>query len=255
MFIFNSCGMLNSKTNYDKPNTNQPVEILSGIYTIKQIGSDNNLPFQLTLEFNQETNKVSGFSGCNRFFGTYQQDGNSIAFSQLGSTKMLCNEDANKIESQLMTFLERANKFNLKAGFLTLLENSNPIIIANAKQEKIVITYQALSRGFFEEISISKDTLTICNDRDRKQIKSYPFSSNDWNECLELLSKIKTETLSDLKAPTAMRLYDGAAHATLTIKKETKEFQTSSFDHGHPPEEIKALVEKLLYFKKEVSKE
>ena len=133
-------------------------------------------------------------------------------------------------------------------------KNTTTTTLIDSKQNNITITYQALSRGSFEEISVSNDTFTICNDRDRKLIKSYKCTTKDWNECLELLSQIKINNLPNIKAPTSMRLYDGAAHATLTIKDKTKEVQSNSFDHGYPPEEIKMLVEKLLSFKKMTSK-
>jgi len=134
-------------------------------------------------------------------------------------------------------------------------KNTTATTLTNKMQNDVTITYQALSRGFFEEISVSKDAFTICNDRDRKLIKSYEYDIKDWNECLALLSQIKIDALPSIKAPTSMRLYDGAAHATLTIKEKTKEIQSNSFDHEHPPEEIKALVEKLLSFKKMTSKQ
>lgn len=119
------------------------------------------------------------------------------------------------------------------------------------EQEQIItITYEANSRGFFEEIAISNDTVIICNDIHRKSYKTYTSKKQDWEDCLELLSKIDLEGLSKLEAPTSMRHIDGAAHATLTIKDGYKQIRSSSFDHGHPPEEIKALVEKLLSIKK-----
>lgn len=117
-------------------------------------------------------------------------------------------------------------------------------------QESITITYQAVSRGFFEEISISSDSITISKDHNKKNINAFKNHKEDWNTCLELLSKVDMNDLSKLKAPTSYRYVDGAAHATLIIKNGDKEIRSSEFDHGHPPKEIKALVEKLQTFKK-----
>lgn len=126
----------------------------------------------------------------------------------------------------------------------------------NKKQEQYIsITYQAATRGTFEEISVSKDSFSICNDRKRKDITYYKNTTKDWNECLELLAKIEVAKLPNLKAPTSMRQYDGAAHAILTIKNDKEEIRSNAFDHGYPPEEIKALVEKLLSFNKLTSKQ
>ncbi|WP_347923624.1 hypothetical protein [Pontimicrobium sp. SW4] len=118
------------------------------------------------------------------------------------------------------------------------------------RQDTITITYEAVSRGFFEEISVSNNSFSICNDLNRKEYKTYECSEKDWSESLELLSKINIQELPKLVAPTSMRQYDGAAHATLIIKDGDNKIRSNTFDHGHPPEEIKALVEKLLSFKK-----
>ncbi len=123
------------------------------------------------------------------------------------------------------------------------------------RQNTITITYEAVSRGFFEEISVSKTALKLCNDINRKEYKTYDSPKEDWDVCLELLSKIAIDSLTELNAPTSMRQYDGAAHATLIIKDGEKEIRSNTFDHGHPPKEIKELVEKLQALKKMTTKQ
>jgi len=134
-------------------------------------------------------------------------------------------------------------------------KNVSEIRAAQKNQEKLTIVYRASSRGFFEEITLSNNTLTICNDRAREQIKYYKNNANNWDEYLKLLAQIDLNNLPNIKAPTAMRDYDGAAHATLIIKDKSKEIKSSTFDHEYPPSEIKALVEKLLSFKKNTLKQ
>lgn len=123
------------------------------------------------------------------------------------------------------------------------------------RQDDITITYQAVSRGFFEEISITNNNIKISNDLSRKDYKTYKNLKEDWNECLKLVSEINLDNLPELKAPTDYRYVDGAAHATLSIKDGDQEIRSSEFDHGHPPKEIKDLVEKLQSFKKLSSKQ
>ena len=132
---------------------------------------------------------------------------------------------------------------------------SSSITELQERQDTITITYEAVSRGFFEEISVSKNSLKLCYDINKKEYKTYDCPKEDWDVCLELLSKIDVDGLSKLEAPTSMRYSDGAPHATLIIKEGGKEIRTNEFDHGHPPEEIKALVEKLLTLKKIASKQ
>lgn len=46
--------------------------------------------------------QVNGTTGCNRFFGSYSQDGHAVSFSSIGMTKMACME--NGVMGQEMAF-------------------------------------------------------------------------------------------------------------------------------------------------------
>lgn len=127
--------------------------------------------------------------------------------------------------------------------------NSNKKETLVVQQESVII-YQAISRGYFEEIKLENKKITYCNDKNRKIYVTYPFSGDDWEDCLKLLSEIEISSLPDLEAPTSMRDVDGAAHASLTIIQDDQETLSNTFDHGHPPVSIKPLVEKLLSIKK-----
>ena len=129
--------------------------------------------------------------------------------------------------------------------------NKNALKVTDGNQEKeITLIYRASSRAYFEEITVTKNVVLISNDRNGIHKKSYKSSLKDWRECLDLLAQLKVSELTTLRAPTSKRLHDGAAHASLTIKNKKGEIRSNSFDHGHPPEEIRELVEKLLSFKK-----
>jgi hypothetical protein len=49
------------------------------------------------------------------------------------------------------------------------------------------------------------------------------------------------DSLAKLKAPTENDLYDGAAIANFKVTFQDKTYETTSFDHGFPPKEIKKL--------------
>lgn len=121
-------------------------------------------------------------------------------------------------------------------------------------QKDITLVYNANSRGFFEEIVVTKDSVTIYNERSKSQPTIIACNAEDWNTCMTLLETIEVKKLHTLESPTKMRHYDGAAHATFTIKNSKESYQTSTFDHGHPPLEIKAIVDRILLFKKDKSK-
>ncbi|WP_299115619.1 hypothetical protein [uncultured Winogradskyella sp.] len=121
--------------------------------------------------------------------------------------------------------------------------------------EKVLITYQALSRGTFEYVQISKAQVIISEDRNLKEMSTYNCKSQDWVMLEELIEKIDIENLNKLSAPTNKRLHDGAAHANLAIIKGDVEMMTPTFDHGVPPKEIEALVNKVLSVKENAVKQ
>lgn len=122
--------------------------------------------------------------------------------------------------------------------------------LAEHQKEHVSIKYQAFSRGFFQEILVSEKSIIFYDERDYKNAKMHKISKKEWEEFIRLLSAIELKALPRLKAPTSKRLYDGAPHATLTVEKKGETTSSSTFDHGHPPKQLKALVEKLMSFKK-----
>lgn len=55
--------------------------------------------------------KVSGSSGCNRFFGTYKIAGTELAFSALATTRKACPEPLMKLEGRFLTALQETRSF------------------------------------------------------------------------------------------------------------------------------------------------
>lgn len=125
---------------------------------------------------------------------------------------------------------------------------------SKAMQDTTTITYEATTRGFYEIIWISKDSISLTNDRNHKEKVSIPTPKNDWEELMNLLENIDLPTLPNLEAPTAMRHHDGAPFATLMVTQNKQETKTENFDHGHPPKPIEALVNKVLSMKEIVKK-
>lgn len=126
--------------------------------------------------------------------------------------------------------------------------------ISKVDQDNTTIWYEATTRGFYEKIWITKDSITVTNDRNQKEKMSYKTQESDWNELMSLLKEINLKSLPDLEAPTSMRHYDGAAIATLGVTKDKEEIKSNSFDHGHPPKTIESLVNKMISMRKKFEK-
>jgi hypothetical protein len=115
-----------------------------------------------------------------------------------------------------------------------------------------VIEYVANTRGFYQKIVIDKKTVSISSERkSNKPAIVKKISDADWKILNDSFEDIDLEELKDLKSPTEKRFYDGAAIANLKISYNDEVYESSSFDHGFPPYEIKKLVNKINSFAKQ----
>ena len=130
--------------------------------------------------------------------------------------------------------------------FLTIFLGKGCDTVTAQDMETAVLEYTANTRGFYQKITIKNQMLTVSKDRNNKdKAISTKISDADWKELALYFKEVKLESLPDLKAPTEKRFYDGAAIANLKITFKDKDYETTSFDHGFPPKEIKKLVDKI----------
>ena len=255
LFFLKSCG--NTKeiaSTQDKDNT-QNTEVLSGSYLITKLGTNIDFPVEITLEFDAKTNKVSGFSGCNQFMGTFTSEANTIGCSQLIATEMMCKPEIDELERSFRKHLTAATTFDLRNDVLILKNNTEDVIHGKKKKSGITFIYEQMTRGFYEKIWIDQNSITFSNDRALKETKTSDCTKEDWERLLTYFKSIDINSISELEAPTKMHQYDGAAMATLKIEIDDESYQTNIFDHGHPPGIIAELVNKLLSMKKMMEKE
>jgi heat shock protein HslJ len=91
---------------------------------------------EITLDFGED-GSISGTDGCNRFMGSYTQNGTSLTFGPLASTMMACPDD---ISNQAKTFSDAlgvTQSFSTADGSLSLIHTGNAAIatFAPAKTE------------------------------------------------------------------------------------------------------------------------
>ncbi|CAM3949549.1 hypothetical protein [Flavobacterium weaverense] len=135
--------------------------------------------------------------------------------------------------------------------FLTLFMGKSCDSAKAQDMEAAVIEYTANTRGFYQKITIKNQMLSVSKDRNTEDNAVVTkIDDAKWNELVTYFKEVKLETLKDLKAPTEKRFYDGAAIANLKIRHKDKVYESTSFDHGFPPKEIKKLVDKINSFVK-----
>ncbi|UGU18233.1 hypothetical protein LS482_10185 [Sinomicrobium kalidii] len=124
-----------------------------------------------------------------------------------------------------------------------------------AQEEDVRFYYNALSRGSFYDVTITREAITVKKSRNESDKIVVKTGDEDWKALLTELHKTDIARIRELKAPTDKRLYDGAAHAELIVTKDGEEYRSSGFDHGYPPEAIAPLVKTILGLAETVEKQ
>ena len=83
-------------------------------------------PVTMTLE----DGKASGSAGCNRYFASYEVDGDKITFGETAMTRMLCPDMVMEQEQAFSKALARVTNFAIENNQLTLLDaDGNPVLV------------------------------------------------------------------------------------------------------------------------------
>ena len=117
-------------------------------------------------------------------------------------------------------------------------------------QETMKINYRAATRGFYLQIWIEGDSIKYTGDYNLKNFTTHQLPKKEKEELLKLLSETDVESLPSIEILSTSFQYDAKPMAYLELTKGDSIYKTQPFDHGNTPEEIKALVEKILSIKK-----
>ena len=81
-------------------------------------------PADQTLSF--KDGKIATFTGCNRGMGSYTEgdDGASLIFSLLATTKMACEEAAMKAETDWLALIAKVKSYALEDNELLLMDEA-----------------------------------------------------------------------------------------------------------------------------------
>jgi len=110
------------------------------------------------------------------------------------------------------------------------------------KNNTLILNYEAHTRGNSVIIKVDSKKLTFTNFEGEKTLV---ISDKNWKEIQNILKNIDLNSIKDLKAPSTKSHTDAALIASLKITEADKVYESSTFDHGNPPNELKELVDKL----------
>ncbi|MDP5081690.1 MAG: META domain-containing protein [Winogradskyella sp.] len=105
-------------------------ETLLGTFYISQLGDNYSFSEKLSITFEDSTNNVSGFAGCNRFFGTYNLNEKQIRFENIASTKKFCQQDVNNLENEFLKVLNSTNTISIHDSIFSFLDGETVLMKA-----------------------------------------------------------------------------------------------------------------------------
>ena len=104
-------------------------KMYSGKYEIKSLNTQQ-LKRKLFFKIDSNENKISGKTDCNTYFGNYiVTNNNKIEIEPLGVTKMYCEDDVMKVESELFKAFRSTMTFNFDNNMLTFYNREGNLII------------------------------------------------------------------------------------------------------------------------------
>ena len=127
------------------------------------------------------------------------------------------------------------------------MQNKSNTQINNTKEKKSIeniekIELKEQTRGTNRIFTIKNGKL---ENSTNGNVTSQELPENEWMKISKLAEKIDTENISRLIAPSTHRYSDAALASTLIIHKNGNEYQSSDFDSGNPPAELKDLYTEI----------
>ncbi len=89
---------------------------------------------KLSVQFGAD-GRINGFTGCNRFMGSYTTNGDRIKISPLASTRMACEETAMQTEARFLKMLEATTEFQRERVKLTFRDEKRTILARFAQTD------------------------------------------------------------------------------------------------------------------------
>ncbi|MFD2822728.1 META domain-containing protein [Lacinutrix iliipiscaria] len=250
VFVLESCGSSKATANMQDNTEMKSTEILSGTYKIDFIENSTELPEELSITFDETTNTVSGYSGCNNFTGSYSLEGHTIKFGALATTKRMCKRFMD-VEQNMLNTLTLTETYTLENGVLNFHNSKTALLKAHkkmsariAQEDDYIIEYIAETRGSYKMISVKNNTVSYSNQRGIEPT-SRTCSENEIKAISEQIKSIELDKLSTLEAPSNHRFTDAAAIGKFKITHNGTTYEVPQFDDGNPNIYIAELVKTM----------
>ncbi|HMQ78556.1 MAG TPA: META domain-containing protein [Ignavibacteria bacterium] len=121
VMIISGCSGTKGTSNPKIEGIEWKLETLNGKTVALKSGSS------ITLSFDGTTAKIGGTAVCNKYFGGYTKTDETLVFSAIGSTKMMCDDNLN--ESDYFAMLGSVDGYKISGGKLSLMSKGSAVAV------------------------------------------------------------------------------------------------------------------------------
>lgn len=89
------------------------------------------------IRFEEDSDELRGYAGCNRLTGRYQLKNNSLQLTNLATTRMTCPNIEQ--ENFMMAILEKVDSYRIAGDVLTLFHNNRAVATFQAGNDPSLI--------------------------------------------------------------------------------------------------------------------
>ena len=148
----------------------------------------------------------------------------------------------NKTKKGLLKSLFLYLYFTMQSIYILLFSSFMLVNCSAQTKDSISIEYKAVTRG--SQISLLANSEGIIYKSYDKNLE-LKISEHQWDEITVLVLNIDLDKIKNLIPPSTESHLDRAMIGSLLINKNGKIYESSTFDHGNPPSEIKKLIDIL----------
>lgn len=132
LVVFSGCLAISPKNNAEKITPLVLSQVTNQDWALEEVFGVTlpAMPKAPTLSFDDEEESLFGFSGINRYFGTFTIDSQgNLSISPIASTKMAGEEELMDLENRFTSRLEDTERWLIEGDHLILLGRENKLLL------------------------------------------------------------------------------------------------------------------------------
>ncbi len=112
---------------FEKTKTEEQITLVNKWNVISMNGVDG-FERNPTIEFNDKEKKVSGFAGCNNFFGVYKSSNGQLNLNKMGLTRKMCPDMT--VENAFINNLKSVSYYKIEYNKLNFFNTDDELTIS-----------------------------------------------------------------------------------------------------------------------------